>query len=144
MNRRDILKAFLSGGTVLLVATALLTSCETQDDPGGGNPGGNNNSGPLTIDITSSEFAALASAGGYVVKNGIIIINIGGDTFVALSAICTHQGCVVGYNSTAGNVQCGCHGSVFSTAGAVLNGPASTPLAKDSVSKDGNILTINT
>lgn len=144
MNRRDILKAFLSGGTVLLVATALLTSCETQDDPGGGNPGGNNNSGPLTIDITSSEFAALASAGGYVVKNGIIIINIGGDTFVALSAICTHQGCVVGYNSTAGNVQCGCHGSVFSTAGAVLNGPASTPLAKYSVSKAGNILTINT
>ncbi len=144
MNRRDILKAFLSGGTVLLVAPALLTSCETQDDPGGGNPGGNNNSGPLTIDITSTEFAALASAGGYVVKSGIIIINTGGDTFVALSAICTHQGCVVGYNSSAGNIQCGYHGSVFSTAGAVLNGPASTPLAKYSVSKAGNILTINT
>ena len=64
MNRRDILKAFLSGGTVLLVAPALLTSCETQDDPGGGNPGGNNNSGPLTIDITSTAFAAFASAGG--------------------------------------------------------------------------------
>jgi cytochrome b6-f complex iron-sulfur subunit len=144
MNRRDIIKAFLSGSTVLLVAPLLLTSCETQDDPGGGNPGGNNNSGPLTIDITSGEFAALASAGGYAVKNGIIIINTGGDAFVALSAICTHQGCVVGYNSSAGNIQCGCHGSVFSTGGAVLNGPASTPLAKYTVSKSGNILTINT
>ena len=143
MNRRDILKAFIAGGSVLLVAPTLLTSCETQDDPGG-NPGGNNNSGPLTIDLSTNEFSALATAGGYVVKNGIIIINTGNDTFAALSAICTHQGCTVGYNSSAGNIQCGCHGSVFSTSGAVINGPAITPLPKYSVSKAGNILTINT
>ncbi|MRR20463.1 Rieske (2Fe-2S) protein, partial [bacterium] len=115
----------------------------TQDDPGG-NPGGNNNNGPLTIDITGSEFAALATAGGYVVKNGIIIINTGSDTFAALSAICTHQGCVVAYNNSAGNVQCPCHGSVFSTSGSVITGPASTPLARYSVTTSGNILTINT
>lgn len=143
MKRREIIKTFLAGGTVLLVAPSLLTSCETQDSPGGGNPGGNNNPGPLTIDITSGEFAALASAGGYVVKSGIIIINTGGDSFVALSAICTHEGCIVGYNNSAGNVQCPCHGSVFSTGGAVLNGPATSPLAKYAVSKSGNILTIS-
>jgi cytochrome b6-f complex iron-sulfur subunit len=143
MNRRDIIKAFISGGAVLLVAPAVLTSCEKQNDPGG-NPGGGNNSGTLTIDLSGSEFSALATTGGYVVKNGVIIINTGGDTFVALSAICTHQGCIVGYNNSAGNVQCGCHGSVFSTSGAVINGPASTPLARYSVSKAGNILTITT
>ena len=144
MKRRDIIKAFISGGTVLLVAPMVLTSCETQDDSDGGNPGGNNNSGPLTIDLASAEFSGLATAGGSVVKSGIIVINTGYDTFVALSAICTHQGCTVGYSSSAGNVQCGCHNSVFSTAGAVLNGPATTPLAKYSVTKAGNILTINT
>lgn len=143
MKRRDIIKAFISGGTVLFVAPVLLTSCETQDDPGG-NPGGNNNSGPLTVDITSGEFAALATAGGYVVKNGIIIINTGNDIFAALSATCTHQGCIVGYNNSAGNIQCPCHGSVFSTSGSVITGPAATPLARYTVSKLGNILTINT
>jgi cytochrome b6-f complex iron-sulfur subunit len=61
---------------------------------------------------------------------------------VALSSICTHQGCTIGYSPSANNFPCPCHGSVFSTSGSVLNGPAPTAVKSYPVSQTGNILTI--
>jgi Rieske Fe-S protein len=53
-----------------------------------------------------------------------------GLTFVALSRICTHLGCTLNLPDGAGNMGCGCHGSVFQVqTGAVVNGPANKPLA---------------
>lgn len=51
------------------------------------------------------------------------------DQFVAFSAICTHQGCTVGFSRSADTFQCPCHGAVFSAqTGQVLQGPATRPL----------------
>ncbi len=60
----------------------------------------------------------------------------------AYSAICTHQGCSLGYNTAAKTLDCPCHGSTFDPAngGAVLGGPAPTPLAKYSVAISGNAI----
>ena len=50
----------------------------------------------------------------------------------ALSAICTHAGCTVNYQG--GVLLCPCHGSQFNAqTGAVLQGPAATPLPRKTV-----------
>lgn len=57
----------------------------------------------------------------------------------AYSAICTHAGCTVQYNSASKKLQCGCHGAVFDPekGGEVLAGPTNRALAKIKVSVSG-------
>jgi glycine/D-amino acid oxidase-like deaminating enzyme/nitrite reductase/ring-hydroxylating ferredoxin subunit len=53
------------------------------------------------------------------------------------SAVCTHLGCLVHWNSIEQCWDCPCHGSHFAPGGAVLNGPAITPLERASLSTEG-------
>ncbi len=48
--------------------------------------------------------------------------------FRALSAICTHLGCMTQYNSDSNLIACPCHGSKFRNDGTVQGGPAPRPL----------------
>jgi Rieske Fe-S protein len=66
------------------------------------------------------------------------ILKIGGDniaayrdedgTVHAVSAVCSHMGCIVGWNETDRTWDCPCHGSRFELDGTVLHGPATRPL----------------
>ena len=65
-----------------------------------------------------------------------ILIRQQSGSLTALSAVCTHAGCEVGYQG--GVLVCPCHGSQFNaTTGAVIQGPAVTPLAKKRVLERG-------
>jgi Rieske Fe-S protein/uncharacterized membrane protein YphA (DoxX/SURF4 family) len=57
----------------------------------------------------------------------------------AYSAVCTHEGCTVAFNSASKNLQCGCHGAVFDPfdGAKVVTGPTNQPLAKIKVATEG-------
>ena len=68
------------------------------------------------------------------------IVEIGGKKIAAyrnekgqttlVSPVCTHMGCLVGWNAAEQTWDCPCHGSRFTPAGKVISGPAETPLER--------------
>jgi len=48
--------------------------------------------------------------------------------FYAMSAVCTHLGCMTVWKQDAGVIACPCHGSTFRENGTVIGGPAPKPL----------------
>ncbi len=46
----------------------------------------------------------------------------------AMSAVCTHLGCITAWDPAAGIVKCPCHGSQYDREGNVVAGPAPRPL----------------
>jgi len=139
LDRRESIQRIAAGTVTLFLVPVAITSCE--DDGPDPDNSKNPDSNKLTVDLTNSKYSALGSAGGSVSEGGIIIINTG-DGFIALSSVCTHQGCQVTYNHSNQNLPCPCHGSVFATSGSVLQGPANSPLKKYEINQDGDLLII--
>jgi len=76
-----------------------------------------------------ASVADVEAAGSIVVgTDKPILLCAANGTVVGHTAICTHQGCTVAAGGADAN--CPCHGSKFNAAtGAVLDGPAVSPLA---------------
>jgi thiosulfate dehydrogenase [quinone] large subunit len=60
------------------------------------------------------------------------------DSYTALSAVCTHQGCLVDV-SHAG-FRCPCHGSTYDRQGRNTGGPARRPLARFEARRIGGVV----
>ncbi|MBI4397922.1 MAG: ubiquinol-cytochrome c reductase iron-sulfur subunit [Candidatus Omnitrophica bacterium] len=58
----------------------------------------------------------------------------------AFSAICTHLGCVVGWDSAKKLIACPCHAGFFNLEGNVVSGPPPKPLPiYEVVASDGKV-----
>jgi len=61
--------------------------------------------------------------------------------YLAYSAVCTHQGCIVGFDSGSATFQCPCHGASYDgKSGQVLGGPAPMPLTQIQVVESGGYI----
>ena len=91
-------------------------------------------SGPPVLAST----ADIPVGGGKILTDKkIVITQPKAGSFDAFTAVCTHQGCIVG-TVTGGTINCPCHGSKFNVSnGAVVNGPAASPLAPISIKVQG-------
>jgi len=132
---------------------AVLAGCTRYDSNNGGV------AGSQPAQATSSAAAPAGSGSGTAASNGppilaktadipvgggkiladmkIVITQPQAGSFHAFTAVCTHQGCIVG-SVSGGTINCPCHGSKFNiTNGAVVNGPAASPLAPVSIQVQG-------
>jgi cytochrome b6-f complex iron-sulfur subunit len=50
------------------------------------------------------------------------------DGFYAVSAVCTHLGCITQWKPEVNQIACPCHGSKFKSDGSKVEGPAPRPL----------------
>lgn len=116
------------GGTTVAVC---LTACGAS-----GSGDSTASSGPVSIPTSDVPVGSGRIVGRYVVTQATA------GTFAAFSYLCTHQNLPV-QQVTDAAIVCGRHGSTFSLAdGSVLTGPAAQPLAKATVTVNGDTLTI--
>ena len=82
---------------------------------------------------------------GYIdaLQMNIIVARLDASTFVCVNSRCTHRGCSVNYQSSNNRFNCGCHNANFTTAGAVISGPAPAALESFPVTFDGTTVTVD-
>ncbi len=80
--------------------------------------------------LDKKDIPAGASRVVLVNDKPVIVINQPGKGYVALSSVCTHLGCLVGYERARNVLVCPCHGGTYDLDGNVLSGPPPRPLPK--------------
>jgi cytochrome b6-f complex iron-sulfur subunit len=60
----------------------------------------------------------------------VLIVRDRDGALHALSAVCTHLGCLVKWSAEQQRIECPCHAATFTTDGTVTSGPAPEPLPR--------------
>ena len=84
--------------------------------------------------------ALRASLGG---DDSAIVLNVDGK-LRAFRAVCTHEGCPLGWNAQQHLIRCPCHGGAYDTNGKVVGGPPPKPLTElQTVAEHGTIYVVH-
>jgi cytochrome b6-f complex iron-sulfur subunit len=133
LSRRGFLKYALLGFSALATAGGVLTPIIAYLWPpkkGGGQAG-------ERIAVADATELPIGKGEVYSVNNQPVIVIHTPDGYIALSATCTHLGCIVFWNEQRQVIACPCHEAYFNTNGAVISGPPPAPLAAYRVQEDG-------
>lgn len=139
-DRRTVIRSVGAAGAV--VAAGTVSACGSQTASSAASTAASaasqaaSNAGAAVSDAVKQ--ADIPVGGGKVIDK-VVITQPTAGTFKAFSAICTHKQCTVSKIENA-QIICACHNSVFDAAtGAVVSGPATSPLPAKSVtvSADG-------
>jgi cytochrome b6-f complex iron-sulfur subunit len=124
---------------------------------GGSSPTSPSSSAPLlgsaaamvagrVVSVTVDAASALASVGAAALVQTsfgtFLVARTAQNSFTALTATCTHEGCTItGFSSS--QFVCPCHGSQFTTSGAVAAGPATRALQQYATQFTNGVLTFS-
>lgn len=151
--RRDFLRKTGAIGIMSTFGIGFFTGCAEDTDPTGRNPtttpptSGTNGitvaNNVVTVDLAVAT--ALAEAGGWTLipQARVLLVNTGSNNINALTSVCTHSGCDRNWTFSNNRFTCTCHNSRFNTDGSLVNGPAASPLRTYTVTRNGNIVTVN-
>jgi Rieske Fe-S protein len=122
-----------------LAAGAVLAGCGSSDEPTASETSG-------AADGAGAELGAASEVpvGSAVIyaDQQVVVAQPKAGEYVAFSATCTHQGCLVSEVAGA-EIICTCHGSRYSIEdGSVISGPAEEPLASEEVSVESDQLVL--
>jgi Rieske Fe-S protein len=90
--------------------------------------------------VVSVAEADVPVRGALVLPDERIAVVNDGRSWYALDLRCTHLGCTV--KGTAGGFACPCHGSRFTSAGEVAQGPATHSLRRLAASRSAGRVTV--
>ena len=78
----------------------------------------------------------------YLQDQQVYIVRTKEGSFFAVSAVCTHLGCMTQWKPENQQIACPCHGSKFKPDGTKIEGPAPRPLPHFSItlSADGELV----
>jgi Rieske Fe-S protein len=91
--------------------------------------------------VLGATSAVPVGGGAIFAAQKVVVTQPTAGTFVGLSAVCPHQGCVVA-KVEGGSIDCACHGSKFQLDGTVTKGPATKPLSPVAVTVKGSDITL--
>jgi cytochrome b6-f complex iron-sulfur subunit len=134
VSRRGILKYILLGFSTIATAVGVLTPIIAYLWPPRrvtGQVGGR-------VAVASTADLPVNKGAVYSVNNKPVIVIHTEDGFKALSATCTHLGCIVFWNEQRSVIACPCHEAYFNTNGMVISGPPPSPLPPYRVQVEGD------
>lgn len=134
MTRKEFISQVGKSAVVLLAPACLtgLSSCKKK-----------NKNEPKKVDFTLDVSSGpLASNGGSLVHEDVIVARALSGAFLAVSAACTHQGTTINFVSSSTSFLCPNHGSKYNSNGEVTQGPASKNLTSYGVELNGNSLRV--
>jgi cytochrome b6-f complex iron-sulfur subunit len=135
MDRKEFIALVgVAAGGALLVSC--FESCKKENE----EPA--NQKVDFTLDLNAPANAALKTNGGFLVNSGVIVAHTQSGAYIAVASACTHQGSTVGYVPSSNQFRCPTHGSVFSSTGAVVTGPAGTALQQFNTTLSGTNLRV--
>jgi cytochrome b6-f complex iron-sulfur subunit len=76
--------------------------------------------------------------GSSTVEEGVYVVNLGKEGWLALDFLCTHLQCAVNYEESMNQFLCPCHGGAFDLQGNVLFGPIPKPLRRRAIEVQGD------
>ena len=150
VSRRQFCAGACHAASCATLAT-LFTACggsPTSPSGGGGNVSTLGTlAGRFTtgrVDVTVAGTALATEGGAAVVESvaGVFLLSrTGANSFTAVDATCTHEGCTV-TNVDGDQYVCPCHGSRYTRSGQVVHGPAMASLRRYTTSFNDGVVTI--